>query len=427
MIKQKKTITAALAMAVIGLSACSTNAAQSASSASQSSTEQSAATTKQTSADTTALATTTESGAVDWDELKTTEVTLTDKGLAITEAGTYILTGSTTGQVSVNTDGAVRIILQDATIKSSDGAAIVIENAEQTVLELAKGTTNTVEDAAQRSDEAIDGAIYSSDDLVIQGEGTLKVTANFADGIVSKDDLWIEAGTIDVTSVDDGIRGKDSLNISGGTLTIDAQGDGLKATNDTDLDKGQLNLSGGELTINAGDDAVKSEQKIWITGGTLTIPASVEGIEAPVIVIDDGEINVYATDDGINASASAIITTGLSITINGGEVTVEVGPGDTDALDSNGDLTIAGGVVSLTGQVSTADYDGTGTFSGGTLIINGETVSELPVDQMGPGGGMGGMPGGAGMGEPGGQMGGMPGAGMEDAPATGNEDNSSGL
>lgn len=145
---------------------------------------------------------------VDWSGLPTTEVTLTDDGLAITEAGTYVLTGSTTGQVTVDTDGAVRIVLDNATIASAEGAAIQVDSAELTVIELADGTTNTVSDAATRSDEEIDGAIYSSDDLVITGSGTLDVTAAFADGIVGKDDLWIESGTLSIASADDGIRGK---------------------------------------------------------------------------------------------------------------------------------------------------------------------------------------------------------------------------
>lgn len=353
------------------------------------------------------LATTSESEDVSWTDLSSNEITLTDEGLTITETGTYVLTGSTTGQIVVDTEGDVRIILNNAEIKSSEGAAIYIANAEQTVIEMAEGTTNTVEDASTRSDEEIDGAIFSSDDLVFTGEGTLNVTANFEDGIVGKDDLWIEGGNINVTSVDDGIRGKDSLNISGGTLVVDAQGDGIKSSNDTDLEKGQLNISGGDITINSGDDAVKAEQTIWITGGTLNVENSVEGIEAPVIVIDDGDINVYATDDGINASASEIITTGINLTINGGNVTVEVGQGDTDALDSNGDLTIAGGTVTLTAQ-SAVDFDGTGSLTGGTLIVNGETLTELPQQMGGPGGGMmGGDPmGQPGGGQPGGNFGG---------------------
>lgn len=392
--KRKKGLTAAtLALAVTVIAACSqTESSQAETTALETNTSIVA-----TTATSTATTETSDNADVDWDALKTIEVDLTDEGLNITEAGTYILSGETTGQVTVNTEGNVRIILNNATITSSEGAAISIENAEKTVLELADGTTNIVEDAATRSDEEIDGAIYSSDDMIITGQGTLNVTANFEDGIVGKDDLWIESGTINVTSVDGGIRGKDSLTISGGTLTIDAGGDGIKSSNDTDLGKGQLTISGGEITITSGDDAVKAEQNIWITGGTLDVETSVEGIEAPVIVIDDGDVTLYATDDGINASASEIITTDLSLTINGGNVTVEVGQGDTDALDSNGDLTIAGGVVTLTAQ-SAVDYDGTGSFTGGTLIVNGETLTDLPEGGMmgGPGGNMGGGHGGNG-------------------------------
>lgn len=171
---------------------------------------------------------------IDWDSLATKEVTLSDDTLEITEAGTYILTGSSTAGVHINTEGNVRLILKDATIKSSTGAAIYVEQAENTVIELADGTKNTIEDAATREDETIDGAIYSKDDLIFTGDSELTVTANFADGIVSKDDLKFTSGTYTVTSEDDGIRGKDSVYIQNGSFTIDAKGDGIKSTNDTD-------------------------------------------------------------------------------------------------------------------------------------------------------------------------------------------------
>ena len=387
--KRRTKIATGVIAATLLLAGCGATTLEGTAGSSTSTDTSTSTTTEQTGSSTNTTVDTTVSGVdVDWSALPTTDVTLTDDGLTITAAGTYVLTGSSTGQVVVDTDGAVRLILNGVTIDSSDGAAIQVDSAELTVIELADGSTNTVSDAGTRSDEEIDGAIYSSDDLYITGTGSLTITANFADGIVGKDDLWILGGTISVTSVDDGIRGKDSLTISGGTLTIDAAGDALKSSNDTDAGKGVLTITGGDITITAGDDAIKAEQALSITGGTIDITTSVEGIEAPVIVIDGGTISLYASDDGINASASAIVTSGLSITINGGDITIEMGSGDTDAIDSNGDLTITGGTLDITAQ-SSFDYDGTGTMTGGDITVNGSTVTQLTNSMMGGGGGGG--------------------------------------
>ena len=143
------------------------------------------------------------------------------------------------------------------------------------------------------------------------------------------------------------------------------------------------------MTIQSGDDGIKSEQKVWITGGTINVAKSVEGIEAPVIIIDGGDITVYASDDGLNASASAITTTGLSITINNGTLAVTVGPGDTDAIDSNGDIVVNGGTITITAPTSSFDFDGTGNINGGTVSVNGQTITTMPTQMMG-GGAMGG-------------------------------------
>jgi len=154
-------------------------------------------------------ASTTSSGDdVDWASLPTTNVTLLNTAFAITSAGTYVLTGTTTAGVTVNTDGNVRIVLNTATIKSTDGAAIYIQSAKNTYIQTAKDTTNTVQDSANHSDATIDGAIYSADDLFLEGEGTLNVTSSYADAVVSKDDLTVISGTYGINSADDGIHGQ---------------------------------------------------------------------------------------------------------------------------------------------------------------------------------------------------------------------------
>ena len=133
-----------------------------------------------------------------------------------------------------------------------------------------------------------------------------------------------------------------------------------------------------------------------IDGGSFSIRAH-EGIESTYVLLNGGTIAIQASDDGINAAnkSSAYRAT---IEINGGEISVSMGAGDTDGVDSNGDLIINGGTVSVTGN-SCFDVDGTVSFNGGTVYVNGQQVSTIPVQMMG--GGMGGERGGWGF------MGGM--------------------
>ena len=121
---------------------------------------------------------------------------------------------------------------------------------------------------------------------------------------------------------------------------------------------------------------------IEIKNGTFNITAA-EGIEATYVKINDGKINISASDDGINAGNKSDKYS-VKIEINGGDITINMGQGDTDGVDSNGDIIINGGTISVTGQ-STFDYDGTGTINGGTVICNGEEVTTLPNQFMGGG------------------------------------------
>lgn len=342
---------------------------------------------KSVSATTTADTVTLDNGAddIDWASLPVKNVTLTNDELTITEAGTYVLSGSTTAGVTVKADDVnVRIALNNATIKSTTGAAITVLSAKNTDIQLIDGTTNVIEDAATRSDQTIDGAIYSADDLFFDGTGKLIITSKFADAIVSNDDLTIKSGTYVITSADDAIRGKDSVDIADGTFTITAAQDAIKATNVAEQAKGTVQIQNGTFTIDAGDDAIHAEEAMVIKNGMINIKTSNEGIEGSNVVIDGGTITLYADDDGINGVTSPF--TPASITINGGKLNVTVGPGDTDAIDSNGDITITGGSITVTAPTSSFDYDGTAKMTGGTIIVNGTESSTIPQPTMGGGG-----------------------------------------
>ena len=234
-------------------------------------------------------------------------VTVEDGTLTITKAGTYKLSGEYQGQIKVETadSDAVRLVLDNANITNSSGAALNVVNADEVILYSASGTTNTISDGADYTatgEDDPDAVVYSKADLTIAGEGTLKVNGNHEDGIHTSDGLVIASGTLEVNAANTGIKGKDYVDILGGTINVTAQQDGIKSTNDTDEGKGWTRLSNGTVTVNAGDDGFKASRVVEISGGSLTVEQSDEGIEAQYINVSGGDVNVTSADDGMNAS-----------------------------------------------------------------------------------------------------------------------------
>ena len=321
------------------------------------------------------------------------------KNVNITKGGTYNLSGSYE-TITINTEEDVTLNLNSVEITSASGPAINVVEADTVTIILSgqnKITATTTED--------LDGAIYSKADLVFLGTGSLEVKSNF-DGIVSKDTLVIKNGTYVVNADDDGIRGKDSVEIENGTFTIKAGDNGIKSTNEDDANLGYIHIKGGTYNIDAENDGIHSMMNLTIDGGTFTITCkddaihangmveinngtfeitAGEGIEATYVKINDGNINISASDDGINAGNKSDKYS-VTIEINGGYITIKMGQGDTDGIDSNGNLYINGGTINVTGN-SPFDYDGKAEYNGGTLIVNGEETDTI-TNQFG-----GGMPG----------------------------------
>ena len=246
--------------------------------------------------------------AIDFSNPTATDgVTVEDGTLTITKAGTYKLSGEYQGQIKVETadSDAVRLVLDNANITNSSGAALNVVNADEVILYSASGTTNTISDGADYTatgEDDPDAVVYSKADLTIAGEGTLKVNGNHEDGIHTSDGLVIASGTLEVNAANTGIKGKDYVDILGGTINVTAQQDGIKSTNDTDEGQGWTRLSNGTVTVNAGDDGFKASRVVEISGGSLTVEQSDEGIEAQYINVSGGDVNVTSADDGMNAS-----------------------------------------------------------------------------------------------------------------------------
>ena len=325
-------------------------------------------------------------------------VVMGDQVITITEDGTYLLAGTYEGQILINVsdeDGKVQLVLDGVDISCEDSAAIYIASSDNKV-----STTGAF---VQTDDNTVDGVIFSKGNLVLNGEGTLSVTSAQGHGIVSKDDLKITSGTYVINAAEKGLESNDMIGIAGGNLTITAGDDGMNT-------EGYILIEDGTITITADDDAIHADALLTIENGVLQLDAH-EGLEATVITINGGTIDLNATDDGINAAQKVDDYT-PTVEINGGQITINMGAGDTDAIDSNGYLYINGGTVSIYAQ-SPFDYDIDGAINGGEVYVNGQQVTQMTNQMMGGfGGGMqggnpGGMPGGQG-GFPGGQ-GGMPG------------------
>ena len=320
-------------------------------------------------------------------------VTVSDGVITITKAGNYKLTGTYSGQVKVEAADSdmVRLILDNATITNSTGAAINVAEADEVVIYTASGSTNTVSDGSSYSDTASgspDAAIYSKSDLTLAGEGTLKVEGKYEEGIHTTDGLVIASGTLEVTAANTGIKGKDYVDILDGTVTVTATKDGIKATNDTDGNRGWVRLSGGTVNISAGDDGFKAERVLEISGGTLNITESNEGIEAQYINILDGTVNVTSSDDGINASYSTTSTSSTSTT-------------STESTSSSTTQTTQTSQTSQTAQNTQSGQPAQGNAAqGGQGGQGGQPPAggQAPSGNMGqpPAGGGGGMGGGGG-------------------------------
>ena len=315
--------------------------------------------------------------------------TVSDQVVTITEPGTYIVSGTLEdGQIVVDltADENVQLVLDNADITCTDSAPILVKSVKNLYLTLADGSENTVTDGSdyvlESTEDETNAAIYSKSDLIINGNGSLTVNANYNDGITSKDDLQIISGNITVNAKDDAIVGKDSVSIKDGTLNLTAGGDAIKATNTEDTTKGYVVIDGGTMNIDAGDDGVHSETVLVINSGDLNISNSVEGLESLNIIINDGTIDLTASDDGVNVAGGVGETIDGALVINGGTLNVNA---SGDGLDSNGSMEINGGIVTVSGPTDAGngvlDYNGTLEITGGVLLASGITgMNQAPSD-----------------------------------------------
>ncbi len=249
--------------------------------------------------------------------------------VTITEGGSYTLAGKleeASVVIEVNKSQDVTLILSNAELSASHTAVILVKSAGNVTLIAADGTVNSVTESAKSAagvvtfleadgkKETADAAIFSKDDLKLEGGGELHVTAAYGCGISSSNDIDIRDITLNVKAADHGIKGKDSVEIKGGMLHVEAVGDGVKSTEDAEAGKGFVEISGGKLNIIAADDALSAVTEIRITGGEIGIETENNALKCDgSIAVTGGTLDIVTEDDDfkcdiVEGSADAKVT-----------------------------------------------------------------------------------------------------------------------
>ena len=346
----------------------------------------------------------------------------------INKSGSYELKGNYKC-IKINTNLNVNLVLNNANIVCDDGPAIYVENAK-TLHVVLKGE-NSINSTTNID---LEGAIYSKDDLVFTGDGSLNITSNY-EGIVSNDNLVIKGGKYSINSFDDGIKGKDVVAIVDGEFIIKSHGDGIKSSNSQNKSKGYITIDNGKFDIDSLKDGLQAETDILIDNGVFKIKTNTDSEESSkaikansLIEIKNGTFDINSIDDGINSGGNMKIDGGdfsinsndegikvtgnstdgikasyfrmdnglLSIQakdegittikdikkynatyeMNDGSVAIQMGPGSKGGIVCPGNLIMHGGTLNVAGDLP---FELSGTVSGddGTIIRNGEKIENI--------------------------------------------------
>ena len=356
-----------------------------------------------------------------YDESQATQVTLanqmatvtgqgasfSDQTLTITQAGTYVLTGSGKNiklVVEAADTDQVHLVFQNLTLEG-EGSLLQVNKAHEVVISLAEGSQNTLTESQASYDEKVKATIHSQVPLTLNGTGNLTLTALTKNALEVEDDLKVLGGTYTVKAANHGFKAEGALDIEAATLTIEAGKDGLHAEHDETTERANISLNPTQLSIAATEDGVDAGNELTIKGGTITVSQSEEGLEARVIRQLGGDVTIKSSDDGVNASAgSSNKTSDTSATSKTTDASTTSNTADTSSSASQ--ATTDSTTTSAPGRQATADPAATSQTDQANKDKN-QTPPAPPAGQAPP---QGGQPPQNGQGP-----GGMPPGGQEES------------
>ena len=296
-------------------------------------------------------------------------VSISGSTVTITDEGTYILSGALeNGMIIVDAEKTdkVQLVLDGATVHSDTSAALYVRQADKVFVTLASGSVNTLSSGEVYTaidENNIDAAIFSKDDLTLNGSGSLIVASPAGHGVVSKDDLVITGGTYDITAAGHGLAGKDSLRIADGSFDIVSGKDALHAENEDDASLGYVYIANGDFALTADWDGISASGDMLIADGDFSI--STGGGSAAASTSHGGGQMPGAAASEETVSAKGVKASG-NLTVNGGSFTIDSAD---DALHSNANLTVSGGVYLISTGDDGLHADAALSVCGGNLQI----------------------------------------------------------
>lgn len=246
-----------------------------------------------------------------------------------------------------------------------EGGAIYIDSEQdgiqaETILNISENAIINVTTTGEVSSSSTNQNLgYGPKGGYFSSSSTTTVDTGSSKGLKAGTEITINSGNIEVTSTDDSIHSNGIIIINGGTITI-----------------------------SSGDDGIHADTNIVINDGNIDIIKSYEGIESSYIEINGGTIKLVSSDDGINISGgndsssmdgrigqnnfSSVDNGNRKLVINNGNISVNA---TGDGLDSNGSMYINGGTIYVAGPTSggngALDYDSECVVTGGNIIIYG--------------------------------------------------------
>ena len=233
---------------------------------------------------------------------------------------------------------------------------------------------------------AASNAIKSKDGIRIV-DATVTTTAK-KHGVAANDFVNVSGAILNLSADEDGIHSDNeddvllgNIYLTNTKITVNAVDDGINASNTMLIDEGAT------IDVQKSEEGLEA-RLIHQVGGTVTVKSSDDGLNAKDWTLESSEGQGPGQQTKtVKAEAANVKNLNqageVKIVIDGGTLTVDA---EGDGLDANGSIEINGGTVVVNGPTSGAnaalDYDDNGKLNGGTVLFvdNGEMTMGFGSD-----------------------------------------------